>query len=47
MPQRVVVGAGQAGAGRREPAPADSPAITLLGEEPHLPYQRPPLSKGI
>jgi 3-phenylpropionate/trans-cinnamate dioxygenase ferredoxin reductase subunit len=49
MPERVViVGAGQAGAqvavslrqlgfGGR---------ITLLGEEPHLPYQRPPLSKG-
>jgi 3-phenylpropionate/trans-cinnamate dioxygenase ferredoxin reductase subunit len=44
----VIVGAGQAGfqtalslraAGYLEP-------ITLIGEEPHLPYQRPPLSKG-
>ena len=49
MPQRVViVGAGQAGAqvavSLRQ---LDfSGEITLLGEEPHLPYQRPPLSKG-
>jgi len=44
----VVVGTGQAGfevaaslreAGYEEP-------IALVGEEPHLPYQRPPLSKG-
>ncbi len=44
----VIVGSGQAGyqtaaslrsAGYAEP-------ITLVGEEPHVPYQRPPLSKG-
>ncbi len=44
----IIVGAGQAGvqvavaahnAGYREP-------ITLIGDEPDLPYQRPPLSKG-
>jgi 3-phenylpropionate/trans-cinnamate dioxygenase ferredoxin reductase subunit len=49
MSERVVIlGAGQAGAqvaislrqfGFEGP-------ITLLGDEPHLPYQRPPLSKG-
>jgi len=45
----VIVGAGQAAAelavslrqqGYREP-------ITLIGDEPSLPYQRPPLSKGL
>jgi 3-phenylpropionate/trans-cinnamate dioxygenase ferredoxin reductase component len=44
----VIVGTGQAGfqtaaslrsEGYEEP-------ITLIGEEPHIPYQRPPLSKG-
>lgn len=44
----VVIGAGQAGfevaaslraGGYQEP-------IALIGDEPHLPYQRPPLSKG-
>jgi 3-phenylpropionate/trans-cinnamate dioxygenase ferredoxin reductase component len=44
----VIVGTGQAGfqtaaslrsEGYQEP-------ITLIGEEPHIPYQRPPLSKG-
>ncbi|MGB0034361.1 MAG: FAD-dependent oxidoreductase [Candidatus Acidiferrales bacterium] len=44
----VIVGTGQAGfqtaaslreAGYQEP-------IALIGEEPHIPYQRPPLSKG-
>ena len=44
----VIVGAGQAGfqtalslrsAGYAEP-------VTIVGDEPHLPYQRPPLSKG-
>lgn len=44
----VIVGTGQAGFqtaaslranGYQEP-------ITLIGEEPHIPYQRPPLSKG-
>ncbi|KQP36911.1 pyridine nucleotide-disulfide oxidoreductase [Methylobacterium sp. Leaf469] len=44
----VVVGAGQAGfqlaASLREAGYADP--ITLLGDEPDLPYQRPPLSKA-
>lgn len=44
----VIIGAGQAGfqvaaslraEGYQEP-------VTLIGEEPHIPYQRPPLSKG-
>jgi 3-phenylpropionate/trans-cinnamate dioxygenase ferredoxin reductase subunit len=44
----VIVGAGQAGAqvavSLRQLGFAGE--ITLLGEEPHLPYQRPPLSKA-
>jgi 3-phenylpropionate/trans-cinnamate dioxygenase ferredoxin reductase component len=49
MPERVViVGAGQAGAqvavSLRQLGFAGE--ITLLGDEPHLPYQRPPLSKA-
>jgi 3-phenylpropionate/trans-cinnamate dioxygenase ferredoxin reductase subunit len=44
----VIVGAGQAGAtlatGLAQ-AGYDGP-ITLIGEEPYAPYQRPPLSKG-
>jgi 3-phenylpropionate/trans-cinnamate dioxygenase ferredoxin reductase subunit len=49
MPERVViVGAGQAGAqvavSLRQLGFAGK--VTLLGDEPHLPYQRPPLSKG-
>lgn len=44
----VIVGAGQAGfqvaAGLREAGFADP--ITLVGDEPRLPYQRPPLSKA-
>lgn len=44
----VIVGGGQAGsecaAQLRQKGFAGP--ITLLGEEPHLPYQRPPLSKG-
>jgi 3-phenylpropionate/trans-cinnamate dioxygenase ferredoxin reductase subunit len=49
MPERmVIVGAGQAGAqvavSLRQLGFAGE--ITLLGEEPHLPYQRPPLSKA-
>jgi 3-phenylpropionate/trans-cinnamate dioxygenase ferredoxin reductase subunit len=44
----VIVGAGQAGfqvaASLRTEGYLES--ITLIGEEPHLPYQRPPLSKG-
>lgn len=43
----VIVGAGQAGvqvaAALRRRGHKD--AITLIGDEPHLPYQRPPLSK--
>jgi 3-phenylpropionate/trans-cinnamate dioxygenase ferredoxin reductase subunit len=49
MPERVIiVGAGQAGAqvavSLRQLGFAGD--LTLLGEEPHPPYQRPPLSKG-
>jgi len=44
----VIVGAGQAGfqaaVSLRSEGFGDS---ILIGEEPHLPYQRPPLSKGI
>jgi 3-phenylpropionate/trans-cinnamate dioxygenase ferredoxin reductase subunit len=44
----VIIGAGQAGlqaaASLRQEGYAG--AITLIGEEPHLPYQRPPLSKA-
>lgn len=44
----VVVGAGQAGASlvARLRAQGFTGAITLIGEEPEPPYQRPPLSKG-
>ncbi|MFI5014217.1 MAG: NAD(P)/FAD-dependent oxidoreductase [Hyphomicrobiales bacterium] len=49
MPERIViVGAGQAGfqlaASLREEGFAGS--VTLIGDEPDLPYQRPPLSKA-
>jgi 3-phenylpropionate/trans-cinnamate dioxygenase ferredoxin reductase subunit len=49
MPERVVIiGAGQAGAqvavSLRQLGFAGE--LTLLGDEPHLPYQRPPLSKA-
>jgi 3-phenylpropionate/trans-cinnamate dioxygenase ferredoxin reductase subunit len=44
----LIIGAGQAGfqvaASLREKGFAGS--VTLVGDEPHLPYQRPPLSKG-
>ena len=45
----LIVGGGQAGAGtamtlRRE---GYSGRVILIGEEPHPPYERPPLSKGI
>ncbi len=47
MPGVVIVGAGQAGfqaaASLRTEGFAES--IALIGDEPHLPYQRPPLSK--
>jgi 3-phenylpropionate/trans-cinnamate dioxygenase ferredoxin reductase subunit len=44
----VIVGAGQAGfeAAASLRAEGYPDPITLVGEEPHLPYQRPPLSKG-
>ena len=45
----IVVGAGQAGsavaAGLRQAGFAGS--VLLIGEEPHMPYERPPLSKGV
>lgn len=47
-PGTVIVGTGQAGfqtaASLRERGYGE--AITLIGEERHIPYQRPPLSKG-
>ncbi len=48
MSHFVVIGAGQAGASlvarlRKDGFVGD---ITLIGAEPHLPYQRPPLSKA-
>ncbi|TIL85325.1 MAG: FAD-dependent oxidoreductase [Mesorhizobium sp.] len=44
----VIIGAGQAGASLAAQARTlgYSGAITLIGEEPVAPYQRPPLSKG-
>jgi 3-phenylpropionate/trans-cinnamate dioxygenase ferredoxin reductase subunit len=44
----VIVGGGQAGlesAAALRPQGYDGP-VTLIGDEPHAPYQRPPLSKG-
>ncbi|QDL91995.1 pyridine nucleotide-disulfide oxidoreductase [Paroceanicella profunda] len=48
MENIVVVGAGQAGASlvARLRAKGFTGSVTLLGEEPQAPYQRPPLSKG-
>ncbi|MEV1294872.1 FAD-dependent oxidoreductase [Pseudonocardia sp. NPDC049635] len=45
----VVVGGGHAGVELAATVRAADPlaALTILGEEPHLPYHRPPLSKGI
>ena len=48
MEHLVIVGAGQSAIQcitslRKEDYPG---LITLVGEEEHLPYQRPPLSKG-
>lgn len=45
----VVVGAGLGGIRTAEALRAEgfAGAITLIGEEPHLPYDRPPLSKQI
>jgi 3-phenylpropionate/trans-cinnamate dioxygenase ferredoxin reductase component len=44
----VIVGAGQAGfeAAAALRAEGYQEPIALVGDEPHLPYQRPPLSKG-
>jgi 3-phenylpropionate/trans-cinnamate dioxygenase ferredoxin reductase component len=44
----VIVGAGQAGFETAAALRAEKyqGPITLIGDEPHLPYQRPPLSKG-
>ena len=48
MTHVVVIGAGQAGAAvvARLRSGGHAGAITLIGAEPHPPYQRPPLSKG-
>jgi 3-phenylpropionate/trans-cinnamate dioxygenase ferredoxin reductase subunit len=45
----VIVGAGQAGFQTAASLRLEgfSGPITLIGDEPHLPYQRPPLSKGV
>jgi NADPH-dependent 2,4-dienoyl-CoA reductase/sulfur reductase-like enzyme len=48
-PQRIViVGGGLAGAKAAEALREQgySGSLTLVGDEPHLPYERPPLSKG-
>src|SRR5881409_4015899 len=44
----MIVGAGQAGfeAAAALRAEGYNEPIALVGDEPHLPYQRPPLSKG-
>jgi 3-phenylpropionate/trans-cinnamate dioxygenase ferredoxin reductase component len=48
MPEIVIVGAGQAGASLAAKLRSLGYAggLTLIGEEPNPPYQRPPLSKG-
>lgn len=45
----VIVGGGQGGFQTAASLRAEGyeESITIIGEEPHLPYQRPPLSKGI
>jgi 3-phenylpropionate/trans-cinnamate dioxygenase ferredoxin reductase subunit len=44
----VIIGTGQAGFQTAASLRAEGfqESITLIGEEPHIPYQRPPLSKG-
>jgi len=44
----VIVGGGQAGfeAASSLRATGFAEPIAILADEPHLPYQRPPLSKG-
>ncbi len=48
-PTHVIVGAGQAGGRAAEAMRAHgfTGRIVLIGEEPHLPYERPPLSKQV
>ena len=48
-PSFVVLGAGQAGGwiARTLRAEGYDGHIRLLGEEPHFPYERPPLSKAM
>ncbi len=48
MPEIVIVGAGQAGASlaAKLRSLGFAGGLTLIGEEPSPPYQRPPLSKG-
>jgi 3-phenylpropionate/trans-cinnamate dioxygenase ferredoxin reductase component len=45
----VIVGAGQAGgwAAQTLRKEGHSGAIVLIGDEPHIPYERPPLSKAV
>ncbi len=47
-PGTIIVGTGQAGFQTAASLRAEGylEPITLIGEEPHIPYQRPPLSKG-
>ncbi|HUJ04428.1 MAG TPA: FAD-dependent oxidoreductase, partial [Rhizomicrobium sp.] len=48
MERIVIIGAGQAGAQAIATLRAEGfdGALTLVGDEPFLPYQRPPLSKA-
>jgi 3-phenylpropionate/trans-cinnamate dioxygenase ferredoxin reductase subunit len=48
MPEVVIVGGGQAGYQTAFTLRAEGyqGTVTLIGEEPHTPYQRPPLSKA-
>ena len=45
----VIVGTGLAGANAAQELRAQGHTgdITLVGDEPHPPYERPPLSKGL
>ncbi|SDV46822.1 NAD(P)/FAD-dependent oxidoreductase [Chitinasiproducens palmae] len=45
----AIVGAGQAGLRCAETLRANGfdGRVTMIGDEPHLPYERPPLSKGV
>lgn len=47
-PGTVIVGTGQAGFQTAASLRANGyqESVTLIGDEPHIPYQRPPLSKG-